>query len=225
MAARTSGRSRAVALLEVRGLTRRYGDHTVLDGLDLDLEAGHLLALVGRNGSGKSTALRCIVGADQRTGGDVTLAGRPYDEREPWARAAVAVVMDDLDFFPDLSVVEHLDLMAAAHGVTDAEGIVDEVLEELDLTDQSDQLPHSLSSGQRRRLGLATGLVRPKRLLVLDEPEARLDEEGRAWLTERLRREKTAGVAILVASHDSQLVQALADRVVRLGGDDPLDSP
>jgi ABC-2 type transport system ATP-binding protein len=109
--------------------------------------------------------------------------------------------------------------------VTDAEGIVDDVLEELDLTDQSDQLPHSLSSGQRRRLGLATGLVRPKRLLVLDEPEARLDEEGRAWLTERLRREKTAGVAILVASHDSQLVQALADRVVRLGGDDPLDSP
>ena len=210
-----------MALLEVRGLTRRYGETTVLDGLDLDLEPGQLLALVGRNGSGKSTALRCIVGTDQRTGGEVTLDGRPYDERESWVRAAVAVVMDDLDFFPDLSVIEHLDLMAAAHGVADAEQVVDDVLEDLDLSDQSDQLPHSLSSGQRRRLGLATGLVRPKRLLVLDEPEARLDAEGRAWLVERLHREKEAGVAILLASHHPELVDSLADQVVHLDRAEP----
>jgi ABC-type multidrug transport system ATPase subunit len=213
-----------MALLEVRGLTRRYGEVTVLDGLDVDLEAGHLLALVGRNGSGKSTALRCIVGTDRRTSGDVTLDGRPYDERESWVRAAVAVVMDDLDFFPDLSVVEHLDLMAAAHGVADAEQTVDEVLDDLGLSDQGHQLPHSLSSGQRRRLGLATGLVRPKQLLVLDEPEARLDAEGRAWLVERLRREKEAGVAILLASHHPELVDALADQIVRLDQDEPGES-
>jgi ABC-type multidrug transport system ATPase subunit len=214
-----------VALLEVRGLTRRYGEVTVVDGLDLDLEAGRLLALVGRNGAGKSTALRCIVGTDQRTAGDVTLDGKPYDEREPWARAAVAVVMDDLDFFPDLSVVEHLDLMAAAHGLADPEQAVDDVLEDLDLTDQGGQLPHSLSSGQRRRLALATGLVRPKRLLVLDEPEARLDAEGRAWLVDRLRREKEAGVAILLASHHPELVDALADQVVRLDRGEPEETP
>ena len=214
-----------MALLEVRGLTRRYGEMTVLDGLDLDLEAGQLLALVGRNGSGKSTALRCIVGTDQRTSGEVTLDGRPYDERASWVRAAVAVVMDDLDFFPDLSVIEHLDLMAAAHGVADAEKTVDDVLDDLDLADQGDQLPHSLSSGQRRRLGLATGLVRPKRLLVLDEPEARLDAEGRAWLVDRLRREKEAGVAVLLASHHPQLVEALADHVVRLGEPDEHGEP
>jgi ABC-type multidrug transport system ATPase subunit len=214
-----------VALLEVRGLTRRYGEVTVVDGLDLDLEAGRLLALVGRNGAGKSTALRCIVGTDQRTAGDVTLDGKPYDEREPWARAAVAVVMDDLDFFPDLSVVEHLDLMAAAHGLVDPEQDVDDVLEVLDLTDQGGQLPHSLSSGQRRRLALATGLVRPKRLLVLDEPEARLDAEGRAWLVDRLRREKEAGVAILLASHHPELVDALADQVVRLDRGEPEETP
>jgi ABC-type multidrug transport system ATPase subunit len=214
-----------VALLEVRGLTRRYGEVTVVDGLDLDLEAGRLLALVGRNGAGKSTALRCIVGTDQRTAGDVTLDGKPNDEREPWARAAVAVVMDDLDFFPDLSVVEHLDLMAAAHGLADPEQAVDDVLEDLDLADQGDQLPHSLSSGQRRRLALATGLVRPKRLLVLDEPEARLDTEGRAWLVDRLRREKEAGVAILLASHHPELVDALADQVVRLDRGEPEKTP
>jgi ABC-type multidrug transport system ATPase subunit len=214
-----------VALLEVRGLTRRYGEVTVVDGLDLDLEAGRLLALVGRNGAGKSTALRCIVGTDQRTAGDVTLDGKPYDEREPWARAAVAVVMDDLDFFPDLSVVEHLDLMAAAHGLADPEQAVDDVLEDLDLTDQGGQLPHSLSSGQRRRLALATGLVRPKRLLVLDEPEARLDAEGRVWLVDRQRREKEAGVAILLASHHPELVDALADQVVRLDRGEPEETP
>jgi ABC-2 type transport system ATP-binding protein len=209
-----------VALLEVRALTRRYGDLTVLHGLDLDLEPGEAVALVGPNGVGKSTALRCIVGTDVPTSGTVQLDGQPLDERKPAVRAALSVVMDDLDFFPDLSVVEHLDLFAKAHGLADAEDVVDDVLGELGLAAQADQLPGSLSAGQRRRLGLAAALVRPKRLLVLDEPEARLDDAGRTWLAARLRTEKQAGVAILLASHDRDVVAAVADRVVDLTTED-----
>jgi ABC-type multidrug transport system ATPase subunit len=206
-----------VALLEVRDLTRTYGRVTVLHGLNVDVDAGSAVALVGPNGVGKSTALRCIVGSDAPTSGSVTLDGRAYDERSPRVRAAVAVVMDDLDFFPDLSVVEHLDLLAKAHGVAHAEDEVDRVLADLGLTDQADQLPGSLSSGQRRRLGLATALVRPARLMVLDEPEARLDQEGRAWLVRRLGVAKQQGLAVLMASHDQELVQAVADQVIELG--------
>jgi ABC-type multidrug transport system ATPase subunit len=206
----------AVALLEVRGLTRRFGTVTVLDGLDLDVNPGHAMALVGPNGVGKSTALRCIVGTDTPTAGTVQLHGRPLDERDPVVRRALAVVMDDLDFFPDLSVGEHLDLFAKAHGLADAEERVDETLGELGLADQADQLPGSLSAGQRRRLGLAAALVRPKLVLVLDEPEARLDDQGRAWLAGRLREEKGHGVAIVMASHDADLVAAVADGVVDL---------
>jgi heme ABC exporter ATP-binding subunit CcmA len=208
---------REKALLQVRGLTRKYGDVAVIEDLDLDVAPGEAVVLVGPNGSGKSTVLRCITGADEPTAGTIELDGGPLDERTPGVRAALAVVMDDLDFFPDLSVVEHLDLFAKAHRVEDAETLVDEVLHEVGLMPQAGQLPGTLSSGQRRRLALAGAFVRPRRLLILDEPEARLDTEGVSWLGERLQREKADGLAILMASHHPALVEALADRVVRIG--------
>ena len=204
-------------VLRVRGLTRSYGEAPVVDGLDLDVEEGRATVLVGPNGSGKSTALRCITGADEPTSGTVELDGRPLDERDPRVRRALAVVMDDLDFFPDLSVVEHLDLLAKAHRVPDAQGLVDEVLEDVGLMPQSGQLPGTLSSGQRRRLALASAFVRPRRLLVLDEPEARLDTQGVEWLGQRLLAEKEAGLAVLLVSHHPALVEQVADTVVRLG--------
>lgn len=204
-------------MLRVRGLVRRYGEHEVLSGLDLEVAPGEAVALVGPNGSGKSTVLRCVTGVDRPTSGTVELAGEPLDERSPSVRAALAVVMDDLDFFPDLSVVEHLDLFAKAHRVPDADVLVDDVLREVGLIAQSGQLPGTLSSGQRRRLALASAFVRPRRLLVLDEPEQRLDAEGLSWLAGRLQRDKVEGLAILMASHDAGLVEHVADRSVRLG--------
>ena len=85
------------------------------------------------------------------------------------------------------------------------------------LTPQSGQLPGTLSSGQKRRLALASAFVRPRRLLILDEPEQRLDTAGLEWLAERLVREKAEGLAVLMASHDPHLVEAVADRVVEVG--------
>jgi heme ABC exporter ATP-binding subunit CcmA len=205
-------------LLRVRGLTRKFGDAApVLDDLDLEVAAGEAVVLVGPNGSGKSTVLRCVTGADEPNAGTVEIDGAALDERAPEVRAALAVVMDDLDFFPDLSVVEHLDLFAKAHRMQDAESLVDDVLHEVGLIAQSGQLPGTLSSGQPRRLALASAFVRPRRLLVLDEPEARLDTEGVRWLAERLQREKADGLGILMASHHPELVEQLADRVVRIG--------
>lgn len=205
------------ALLEIRALTRRFGETDVVSGLDLDVSAGQVVALVGHNGAGKSTVLRCVTGVDQATSGTVHFDGRAYDERDPRVRAGVATVLDDLDFFPDLSVVEHLDLFAKAHQVPDAESLVDEVLHELGLVDCSGQLPGTLSSGQRRRLALASAFVRPRRLLVLDEPEQRLDSDGIGWLVDRLKREKGDGLAVLMACHAREVVEAVADRVVDLG--------
>lgn len=204
-------------LLRVRGLRRRFGEIDVVSDFDLDLEAGTAVALVGRNGAGKSTVLRCITGADKPTAGTVELDGRPLDERSPSVRADLAIVLDDMDFFPDLSVVEHLDLFARAHRVEDAESVVDDVLNEVGLIAQSGQLPGTLSSGQRRRLSLASAFVRPRRLLVLDEPEQRLDAAGVEWLAERLRKEKAAGLGVLLASHAPQLLEAIDAQVIDVG--------
>jgi ABC-type multidrug transport system ATPase subunit len=95
--------------------------------------------------------------------------------------------------------------------------MVDEVLEEVQLVPQSGQLPGTLSSGQRRRLALATAFVRPRKLLIMDEPEQRLDVEGVAWLSQRLQAERRSGLAIVFASHEPTLVESVATRVVRLG--------
>jgi heme ABC exporter ATP-binding subunit CcmA len=206
-----------VPVLRARGLTQRYGDLTVIDGLDLDVPPGRVVALVGPNGSGKSTLLRCLTGLDSPSEGTVEIDGRPLDERAVATRRALAVVTDDLDFFPDLSVVEHLDLIAQAHGVEDVQAAVDGVLGAIGLVEQAGQLPGTLSSGQRRRLALATVFVRPRRLMVLDEPEQRLDTDGVAWLGDRLRADVDAGASLVFASHDPALVERVADTVLDLG--------
>jgi heme ABC exporter ATP-binding subunit CcmA len=203
-------------VLEIRGLSRWFGGHRVLSTVDLAVAAGTATAVVGPNGSGKTTLLRCVAGLDRPDEGEVRLDGRVVDETDPRVRSAVAGVLDDVDFFPDLSVVEHLELLAYAHGTPDP-ATVDDVLGALGLRAARDQLPATLSSGQRRRLALASCFVRPRRLLLLDEPEQRLDTAGRGWLADRLRAEKAAGHAVLLASHDPDLVAAVADDTLVLG--------
>lgn len=221
--------------LTVSGLTRRFGGHVVLDGVTFTVEPGTAAVAVGPNGSGKTTLLRCVVGAEEADGGRVTLGGHAMAEADPWVRARVAVLLDDVDFFPDLSVAEHLRLLAFAHGVragdepsAEAGGRsvsgseaavdpVDRIITELGLEGARDQLPATLSSGQRRRLALASCFVRPRSLLVLDEPEQRLDVAGRAWLADRLQREKDRGVAVLMASHDPEVFGAVGDQRIELG--------
>jgi len=205
-------------VLHVANLTKSFGPVVIVDNFNLDVSEGEAVALTGRNGAGKSTILRCVVGADRPDSGTVELDGITLRETDPRIRRDVATVIDDLDFFPDLSVVEHLDLLARAHGVPDSDDAVDEVLNEVQLVPQSGQLPGTLSSGQRRRLALATAFVRPRKLLVLDEPEQRLDTEGVEWLANRLCAERARGLAIVMASHEPMLVEKVATRVIRLSG-------
>ena len=201
--------------LTISGLTRRFGALTVLDGVSLTLPAGHILVVTGPNGAGKTTLLRCIVGADRPDAGEVLFQGHTFDETDPHVRAAVAVALDDMGFFPDLSVQEHLELLAFAHGGDGRS--VPEVMTELGLDAAGDQLPATLSSGQRRRLALASCFVRPRRLMVLDEPEQRLDVRGRSWLAQRLLREKAEGTAVLMASHDPELFERVSDARLEIG--------
>ncbi|MDR1432120.1 MAG: ABC transporter ATP-binding protein [Propionibacteriaceae bacterium] len=205
-------------VLRVVDLKKSFGPVVIVEGFSLQVFPGEAIALTGRNGAGKSTILRCLIGADRPDAGVVEISGIPVLETDPRIRRDVATVIDDLDFFPDLSVVEHLDLLARAHGIPDSDDAVDEVLREVQLVPQSGQLPGTLSSGQRRRLALATAFVRPRKLLVLDEPEQRLDVEGVAWLAARLQAERRRGLAIVMASHEPELVDKVATRVIALAG-------
>jgi ABC-type multidrug transport system ATPase subunit len=197
--------AKRTTILKVSGLRRAFGPNTIFEKFSLEVRTGEAIALTGRNGAGKSTLLRCLVGADRPDDGSVQVCGNAMSEASPEIRRDVATVIDDLDFFPDLSVI------------ADPDDVVDEVLEEVQLVPQSGQLPGTLSSGQRRRLALATAFVRPRKLLILDEPEQRLDSEGLTWLTQRLKSERQKGLAIVFASHEPELVESVATRVIQLG--------
>jgi ABC-2 type transport system ATP-binding protein len=198
------------------GLVKRFGPHVVVDRVDVTLARGEVLALTGRNGTGKTTLLRMLAGLLDPDEGAITWQGRAMDDTDPWLRAQLATLLDDSGTFPDLSVGEHVELLARAFALPDPAQAATAVLEEVGIAPQRDQLPGTLSSGQRHRLGLASVLVRPATLVVLDEPEQRLDEAGRGWLAERLRGLADDGAAIVMASHDQRIVDEIADLVLEL---------
>jgi ABC-type multidrug transport system ATPase subunit len=187
--------------------------------VSFNLPQGRAVALVGANGAGKSTVLRAVIGLLEPAGGTLTVLGAPPDERSVEFRTKVSSVLDDDAYFPGLTVAEHLYLTARGHAMLGARELVTELLDEFGLSEHSASLPTALSSGQRRRLLLAAGFVRPRSLLVLDEPEQRLDLRMRQALADRLNAEKEAGGTVLMATHDATLVREVADRAVYVDDD------
>lgn len=199
----------------MQGLSKAFGGVEVVDGLDLRVETGEVVALVGANGAGKTTTLRCVVGIEEPDAGQVLFDGEPLDQRRVGVRRRVCALLDDLAWFPETTVAEHLMLYARAFG-EDA-GVVVEALEALGIDHVGDRMPGTLSSGQTQRFRLAQALVRPWELLLLDEPEQRLDVDGRAWLGRYLRAAADDGGAVLMASHDPTLLDAAGARIVTVG--------
>ncbi|MFI2379475.1 ATP-binding cassette domain-containing protein [Streptomyces sp. NPDC018964] len=208
------------ALLELTDVRHGYSGRAVLNGVNLTVGAGECVVLLGENGSGKSTLLRLAAGQELPESGSVTLRGTAVSEDDWTVRATVAAVLDSGVGYPDLSVREHLMLVALAHGLGDgSEEAVDEVLAEHHLAERADALPHQLSSGQSQLMALAQAFVRPAELLLLDEPEQRLDADARTRLAGRLRSAKERGTAVLLATHNRELADAVADAEYTVSGE------
>jgi ABC-2 type transport system ATP-binding protein len=205
-----------VAVLEAAGLRREYGRLVALAGLDLTVEAGECVALVGANGSGKSTAVRAIAGLLEPSAGTVRVCGHD-PHREPDAedaRAALALVPDTPLLYDDLTVRQHLELVTLTHGVAD--GPVEEWLGLLGLAARAGFLPRELSRGMRQKTMLACALVRPAQVLLLDEPVVGLDPPSQALLREVLAERLRAGAAVLLTTHQLAWADGLVDRAVLL---------
>jgi len=208
----------ARAVIAARRLGRRYGGVQALRDLHLDVAAGEVVALLGANGSGKTTALRCLAGELVPTSGGVRIAGadphvEPDGER---ARRALAFVSDTPVFYRELTVKEHVHLIAAAFDDLDGIDRAMDVLDELGVADKRDARPHELSSGQRQKVVLACAHARPFSALLLDEPVLRLDPASQQWLHDRLVDHARDGVAIVLTTHQPRFADGLADRVVQL---------
>lgn len=202
-------------VLQLRGLRRTYGEVVALDQLDLEVAHGECVALVGHNGSGKTTTLRLVAGLLEPTNGDVIVAGD--NMRLDRARAALAFVPDSPLLYGDLTVREHLELIGLAHGMGGGlDNRVTGLLDRLDLTGRQEFLPGQLSRGLRQKTQLACALVRPFHVIVLDEPVVGLDPPSQQALHELLHRAKQDGAAILLSTHQLPFAAGLADRAVVL---------
>jgi ABC-2 type transport system ATP-binding protein len=198
----------------VDGLRISYGVVTVLDGFSLRLPEGAACAVTGANGVGKSSLLRCVSGLQEPTDGIVTVfAEQPGRTVGFWRQ--VATTVESPSWYLGLTVREHLDLVRLANGCDPNDGRIEELSEALGLAGLADALPGTLSSGQRQRFLLAATLVRPSRLLLLDEPEQRLDHAVKREVAACLRSYVSSGGTLLMACHDDDFRTAVgADRVV-----------
>ncbi|MFT3660473.1 MAG: ATP-binding cassette domain-containing protein [Gordonia sp. (in: high G+C Gram-positive bacteria)] len=202
-------------MLSVSGAARRIGDQRLFTDLSLELDRGSCAAVVGPNGAGKSSLLRCIVDDDLLDAGTVTIDGRPPNDRSPDFRSLVAVELGDQAAYFDVTLAEHLTLLAAAHRMVRPDVIG--ALRDAGLAALHDRFPHTLSTGQGRRFALAALFLRPSGLIVIDEPELGLDTDGQEWVAEKITAAKESGRAVLIATHSPLLVERCADTVLALG--------
>ena len=202
-----------MAILVADALTKEYGDVVALEDFSLKVNPGELVALVGHNGSGKSTFLRLVAGLLEPSDGVLVVANAPAGSLK--ARAEVSFIPDQPVLYDDLSVNEHIEYVARLHGELDWPDRADALLEVLDLAHRADDLPAQFSRGLRQKTSLVLGLVRPFSVLLVDEPFVGLDPHGQHALTELLVEAASAGAAVLVATHQLSFLEH-ANRCVAL---------
>jgi ABC-2 type transport system ATP-binding protein len=206
--------------LEALGVSRSFGALEALHDFSLTIAPGQCVALIGANGSGKSTAVRTLAGLLEPSAGEVRVEGiDPHREPEAeHARARLALVPDNPLLYDDITVREHLELVSVAHGLggTELAPRIDALLDRLGLAHRAEFRPPELSRGMRQKTQLACALVRPAALLLLDEPVVGLDPPSQALLHELLRERKAAGCAVLLTTHQLGFAEGLADRGVLL---------
>ncbi|MEV6298482.1 ATP-binding cassette domain-containing protein [Actinoplanes sp. NPDC051861] len=193
--------------VEVSGLHVSYGSAPVLVDVGLVVPAGAGVCVTGENGIGKSTLLRCVSSLQQADSGTIRVFGaEPGDTPDFWR--AVVTTVEPPTWYPGLTAREHAELVCRAHGQDPDGAGIDEALDRFGLTAHADAIPPSLSSGQKQRLTLVLALVRPSSLLILDEPEQRLDPDGRAAVAAMLADYVSSGGSLLMASHDDKFAVA-----------------
>jgi ABC-type multidrug transport system ATPase subunit/signal transduction histidine kinase len=197
--------------VEVRGLTKKFGPVSAVEDLTFDVPAGQVTGFLGPNGAGKTTTLRMLLGLVHPTSGEALTNGHRYADL-PEPRRTVGAVLEATGFHPGRRGRDALRVLAGVTGVPPSR--VDEVLDQVGLTDAATRRVGGYSLGMRQRLGLAAALLGDPQVLILDEPANGLDPEGMAWLRGLLRDRADAGRTVLISSHVLSEIAQLADHAV-----------
>jgi len=187
--------------IDVRGMTKRFGDRMVVDHVDLDVRAGEIFGFLGPNGSGKTTFLRMLCGLLRADEGRGTCLGHDVINESEAIKREAGYMTQRFSFWEDLSIEENLDFVARMYDVKNRRQTVRESLKQLGLTERKDQLAGHLSGGWKQRLALAACLIHKPRLLLLDEPTAGVDPKARRDFWDEIHHLAGEGLTVLVTTH------------------------
>jgi len=194
-------------------VSKSYGDAPALAPISLRVENGERIAIIGHNGSGKTTFIKVLTGLLDATDGTVTISGSPAGSLP--ARTALSYIADQPTFYDDLTLWEHMEYVARLHGVEEWEQPAADLLGHLGLYDRADDMPNRFSRGLKQKAAIALGFIRPFDVLIVDEPFVGLDLSGKEALLELLADASAHGSTVIVATHELSFVHTV-NRVVAL---------
>ncbi|NLF12865.1 MAG: ABC transporter ATP-binding protein [Anaerolineaceae bacterium] len=202
-------------VIETHDLSKWYGDHAAVDGLNLCIRPGEIFGLLGPNGAGKTTTILMLLGLTEPTSGSVTVLGMNPARQPLSVKARVGYMPDEVGFYDELSARANLSYIAQLNGLSraGARQRIDDALERVGLTGVADRPVSTFSRGMRRRLGVADVLLKEPQLVIMDEPTQGLDPEGAHAFLQTIRGLRQEGITVLLSSHLLHQVQAVCDRV------------
>ena len=205
-----------MALIEIRNLSKAFGNVKAVDGVNLDINSGEFITLLGPSGSGKTTVLRMIAGFEDPDSGSISLNGEDITHLPPFDRD-VNTVFQDYALFPHMTIQDNVEYGLRTRKVAKAERAKQalEAISAVKLEQTADRLPHQLSGGQRQRIALARALVLRPRVLLLDEPLGALDRQLREEMQVELKKiQRDAGITFIFVTHDQEEAMRMSDRIV-----------
>ena len=203
-------------MIEVTGLTKRYGEFTAVRDLSFTVRPGEVMGLVGPNGAGKTTTLRCATGIIPPTLGAIRIGGIDLKEDPVGAKRRLAFMPDEPRLFDHLTVEQHLNFVARLHGVADWRDRAAPILNDLEMADKRALLPAELSRGMKQKLVIACGLLHSPSVIFFDEPLTGLDPGGIRRMKDTMRRLARDGAAIILSSHLLSLLEEVCTPVLIL---------
>lgn len=204
-------------MIQVEGLTKRYGERTAINKLTFHADKGEIVGFLGPNGAGKTTTMRILTGYMPPSEGKASVAGFDLLTQSLEVRKRVGYLPENVPLYPEMSVVQYLDFMAELRQVPNRNDRVDEVMEVVHIADRAESFVSNLSKGLRQRVGLAQALLHKPEVLILDEPMEGLDPQQQIEV-KRLLREVGAAQTVMLSTHILAHAQELCDRVIIING-------
>src|SRR5512144_780573 len=203
------------SILEVNNLVKQYGDFTAVKGISFDIKEGEVFSLLGPNGAGKTTTICMLSTLYPPTSGDATIGGHSIT-REPMAvKQVIGVVPQELALYEDLTARENLVFWGQMYGLSGKvlHNRIDEVLEQIGLTEKAKNRVRTYSGGMKRRVNIGVGLLHKPRLLFMDEPTVGIDPQSRRAILDTVKDLNKQGMTVLYTTHYMEEAQELSDRV------------